>query len=378
MQNLNQTICTRCVMDNTDSNIKFNNNGECDYCSNFDKNIKPKLMSFKTSSNELKNIVKKIKKQSNKDYDCLIGISGGVDSSFLAHYVKKELSLNPLVLHVDTGWNSIESVNNIERIIDKLNLDLVTIVVPWKEMKDLQLSFFKAQHPNLDIPQDHAIFASIYNYAAKNNIKYILTGGNFSTECIREPLQWAYHASDLLHIKDIHKKFGNDKLKKFPMCNIFTYKILYRFLKGIKVVQPLNYFDYKKEDSMKILENEYGWLRYEQKHYESRFTKFYEGFWLLKKFGFDKRKAHYSSLILSNQMSRDEAIKKLEKDPISERDAKNEFSYVCKKLEISEDELNLIMNGKNKSFKDYKSLFLIIQFFAKILLFFKLESRLIR
>ena len=162
------------------------------------------------------------------------------------------------------------------------------------------------------------------------------------------------------------------------MCNIFTYKILYRFLKGIKVVQPLNYFDYKKEDSMKILENEYGWLRYEQKHYESRFTKFYEGFWLLKKFGFDKRKAHYSSLILSNQMSRDEAIKKLEKDPINERDAKNEFSYVCKKLEISEDELNLIMNGKNKSFKDYKSLFKIIQFFAKILHFFKLESRLIR
>ena len=377
MKNNRQTICRRCVMDTTDSNIKFDENGECDYCQNFDKNIKNKLFTLR-DSNQLASIVKKIKKQKIGKYDCLIGISGGVDSSFLAHIVKNELSLNPLVLHVDTGWNSKESVNNIERIIDKLGLDLVTIVVSWKEMRDLQLSFFKAQHPNLDIPQDHAIFASIYNYAAKNKIKYILTGGNFATECIREPLQWAYHASDLFHIKDIQKKFGSMKLKDFPMCNIFTYKILYRYFKGIKVLQPLNYFDYKKEDSMRILENKYGWLRYEQKHYESRFTKFYEGYWLLNKFGYDKRKAHYSSLILSNQMKREEAILKLEKDPINEKDANNEFSYVSKKLEISESELNFIMNGKNKSFKDYKSLHFIIQFFVKLLRFFKLESRLIR
>jgi len=364
-------------MDTTDSNIKFDENGECDFCQNFDKNIKNKLISLRDST-KLASIVKKIKKQKTGNYDCLIGISGGVDSSFLAHIVKNELFLNPLVIHVDTGWNSKESVNNIEKIIDKLSLDLVTIVVSWKEMRDLQLSFFKAQHPNLDIPQDHAIFASIYNYAAKYNIKYILTGGNFATECIREPLQWAYHASDLFHIKDIQKKFGNMQLKDFPMCNIFTYKILYRYFKGIKVFQPLNYFDYKKEDSMRILENKYGWLRYEQKHYESRFTKFYEGYWLLNKFGYDKRKAHYSSLILSNQMTREEAITKLKKYPITEKDAKNEFSYVSKKLEISESELSFIMNGENKSFKDYKSLYFIIQFFVKVLRFLKLESRLIR
>tara|TARA_Y100000590_G_scaffold152537_1_gene175131 strand:+ start:5241 stop:6338 length:1098 start_codon:yes stop_codon:yes gene_type:complete len=365
-------------MDNTDKNISFNKNGECDYCTNFDKNIKNKLSNLKSSKNNLLSIVKEIKLKKEGVYDCLIGISGGVDSCFLAHYVKNELNLNPLVLHVDTGWNSKESVNNIEKIIDNLKLDLVTIVVPWQEMRDLQLSFFRAQHPNLDIPQDHAIFASMYNYAVKNNIKYILTGGNFSTECIREPLEWAYHASDLKHLKHVHSLFGEIKLKKFPLCDIFKYKIFYRFFKGVKVIQPLNYINYNKEESMNILEKKYGWLRYQYKHYESRFTKFYEGYWLLKKFRYDKRKAHFSSLILTGQMTRDDAIENLSKDPIDEDEARNEFNFVCKKLEISENELKSIMNEDNKSFKDYKSSYYLIQFFVKLLRFFKMESRLIR
>ncbi len=372
------TVCSRCVMDNTDKNISFNKNGECDYCTNFDKNIKNKLSNLKSSKNNLLSIVKEIKLKKEGVYDCLIGISGGVDSCFLAHYVKNELNLNPLVLHVDTGWNSKESVNNIEKIIDNLKLDLVTIVVPWQEMRDLQLSFFRAQHPNLDIPQDHAIFASMYNYAVKNNIKYILTGGNFSTECIREPLEWAYHASDLKHLKHVHSLFGEIKLKKFPLCDIFKYKIFYRFFKGVKVIQPLNYINYNKEESMNILEKKYGWLRYQYKHYESRFTKFYEGYWLLKKFRYDKRKAHFSSLILTGQMTRDDAIENLSKDPIDEDEARNEFNFVCKKLEISENELKSIMNEDNKSFKDYKSSYYLIQFFVKLLRFFKMESRLIR
>ena len=370
-------ICKKCVMDNTDSGISFDSNGVCDYCINFEKNIKDQFKNFKSLKIELDQIVQKVK-QSKQEYDCLIGISGGTDSCFLAHYVKKELNLNPLIIHIDTGWNSKESVNNVEKIVDGLKLDLKTIVIPWMEMKDLQLSFIKAQHSNLDIPQDHAIFSSLYNYAYKNNIKYIFTGGNLSTECIREPLEWAYHASDLKHIKNIHKLFGKNKLKDFPTCDIFKYKIYYRFFKGIKIIQPLNFVKYNKLQSIKILEENYGWIKYDQKHYESRFTKFFEGYWQLKKFGFDKRKAHLSSLILTDQISREEALSKLKLNPISDEEAKNEFNFVCKKLEISENELTHIMNGENKSFKDYKSSYFLIQFCVKLLRLFKIERRLIR
>jgi len=366
------------VMDSTDKKITFNRYGFCDYCQNFDNRIKNKIKNHNMTSIKLSKLSDKIKSKNKSKYDCLIGISGGVDSSFLAHYIKTELKLNPLVLHVDTGWNSVNSVNNIEKIVDGLELDLITIVIPWREMRDLQLSFFQAQHPNLDIPQDHAIFASLYNYAAKNKIKYIFTGGNFSTECIREPLEWAYHASDLKHIKEIHKKFGKEKLEKFPLCDIFKYKIFYRYFKGIKVIQPLNEIEFNKKKSIELLQNKYGWIKYENKHYESRFTKFYEGFWLLKKFGFDKRKAHLSSLILTNQITREEALKILSIDPINETDAKNEFNFVCSKLEISENHLNNIMNSKNKKFSDYKSNYHLIQFFVKICRFLKIENRLIR
>ena len=371
-------VCKTCVMDTSDENIKFDKDGICDYCKNFDKNIKKNFENYEFSKKKIIDIAKKIKNKSNNKYDCLIGISGGVDSSYLAYFVKKELKLNPIVIHVDTGWNSLESANNIEKIIDGLELDLETIVIPWKEMRDLQLSFFKAQHPNLDIPQDHAIFASLYNYAIKNNIKYILTGGNFSTECIREPLEWAYHASDVRHIKDIHKKFGEAKLLNFPLCDIFTYKIYYRFFKGLKVVQPLNFIEFNKEKSMELLKNSYGWIKYDHKHYESRFTKFYEGYWLLKKFGYDKRKAHFSSLILTGQMTREDALNKLSKPPFDQKEIDNEFNFVCKKLNISEDELKKIMNESNKSFKNYKSSYYIIQFFVKLLRIIGLENRLIR
>ncbi len=365
-------------MDTSDEKIKFDKNGSCDYCQNFKKNIKKNFDDFNFSKKKIFEIAEKIKKNSNNKYDCLIGISGGVDSSYLAYFVKKELQLNPLVIHVDTGWNSLESTNNIEKIIDNLELDLQTIVIPWKEMRDLQLSFFKAQHPNLDIPQDHAIFGSLYKYAIQNNIKYILTGGNFSTECIREPLEWAYHASDVRHIKDIHNKFGEVKLHNFPLCDIFTYKIYFRFFKNLKVLQPLNYVEYNKKNAMEQLKNLYGWMKYEHKHYESRFTKFYEGYWLLKKFGYDKRKAHFSSLILTNQMTREEAMEKLDYYPIADDEINNEFNFISQKLDISESKLKLIMQEKNKSFKDYKSSYFIIQFFVKLLRILKLESRLIR
>ena len=373
----NLQICTKTVMDTTDPNIKFNKSGESHYYTNFIKNIIPVWKNDNSKFYQLEKIADKIKKDSKKnDFDCIIGISGGVDSSYLVYLAKEILGLRPLIYHVDAGWNSQLAVSNIEKIIDKLNLDLHTDVIYWPEMKDLQLSFFKAQVPHLDTPQDHAFFSSMYNYASKYKVKYILNGGNFSTECIREPLEWHYHASDLKQLKDIHSKFGNLKLDKFPTADIFKYKFYYRFVKSIKVIQPLNMIKYIKSEAIDLLQRKFDWKEYSHKHYESRFTKFYEGYWLLNKFGYDKRKAHYSSLILTNQMTREDALKKISVAPYTE-EIEDDFEYVANKLEISVMELKNLMNGENKSFRDYNSNYLLINFFTKLARLAGIEKRII-
>ena len=373
----NLQICTKTVMDTTDPNIKFNKSGESHYYTNFIKNIIPVWKNDNSKFYQLEKIADKIKKDSKKnDFDCIIGISGGVDSSYLVYLAKEILGLRPLIYHVDAGWNSQLAVSNIEKIIDKLNLDLHTDVIYWPEMKDLQLSFFKAQVPHLDTPQDHAFFSSMYNYASKYKVKYILNGGNFSTECIREPLEWHYHASDLKQLKDIHSKFGNLKLDKFPTADIFKYKFYYRFVKSIKVIQPLNMIKYIKSEAIDLLQRKFDWKEYSHKHYESRFTKFYEGYWLLNKFGYDKRKAHYSSLILTDQMTREDALKKISVAPYTE-EIEDDFEYVANKLEISVMELKNLMNGENKSFRDYNSNYLLINFFTKLARLAGIEKRII-
>ena len=373
----NLQICTKTVMDTTDPNIKFNKSGESHYYTNFIKNIIPIWKNDNSKFYQLEKIADKIKKDSKKnEFDCIIGISGGVDSSYLVYLAKEILRLRPLVYHVDAGWNSQLAVSNIEKIIDKLNLDLHTDVIYWPEMKDLQLSFFKAQVPHLDTPQDHAFFSSMYNYASKYKVKYILNGGNFSTECVREPLEWHYHASDLKQLKDIHSKFGNLKLDKFPTADIFKYKFYYRFVKSIKVIQPLNLVKYIKSEAIDLLQRKFDWKEYSHKHYESRFTKFYEGYWLLNKFGYDKRKAHYSSLILTNQMTREDALKQISVAPYTE-EIEDDFEYVANKLEISVMELKNLMNGENKSFRDYNSNYLLINFFTKLVRLAGIEKRII-
>ncbi len=378
MKKNNFQICSKTVMDTTDPKITFNEKGESNYYTNYVNNISQYWKNDGSNFKELEKLADKIKKNSrNKDFDCIIGISGGVDSSYLAYLAKEILNLRPLIYHVDAGWNSQLAVSNIEKVVDKLNLDLHTDVIYWPEMRDLQLSFFKAQVPHLDTPQDHAFFSSMYNYASKYNVKYILNGGNFSTECIREPLEWHYHASDLKQIKDIHSKFGTLKLVKFPTADIFKYKIYFRFFKGMRVVQPLNFVKYIKSEAVDLLEKKFDWKQYSHKHYESRFTKFYEGFWLLNKFGYDKRKAHYSSLILTNQMKREDALLKINKPPFS-YEIDDDFEYVANKLEISTNDLKTLMNDKNKSFRDYKSNYYLINFFTKLLRVFGLEKRIIQ
>ncbi len=372
-------ICSNCVMDTTDPNITFDKKGQCDYCRNYYKNILPNWHSNEKGGEVLTRQMDRIKRDGKgKDHDCLIGISGGIDSSYVVHIAKVKYGLNPLLYHVDAGWNSQEAVNNIQRIVDGLKIDLYTEVVDWLEMQDLQLAFFKAQVPHVDTPQDHAFFAALYNFAAKNKFKYIITGANHSTECVREPLEWHYHASDLRQLRDIHRKYGQRPLKTFPQADIFKYKIYYRFIKGVRVIKPLNYIPYIKENAMKELIERYGWQKYAHKHYESRFTRFYEGYWLPNKFGYDKRRAHFSSLILTQQMTRKEALARLSDPAYDEQIMAQDFEYVATKLGISVSDLREIRDGKNQTYRDYKSRMPMIKIATKILRIFGFQKIIVR
>ncbi|MBL1351789.1 MAG: N-acetyl sugar amidotransferase [Zetaproteobacteria bacterium] len=361
-------VCSNCVMDTTDSMIQFDEKGVCDHCNTFYEKIKPIWKTDAAAKTELLKTVEKIKKEGvGKDFDCIMGMSGGIDSSYLTYLAKEELGLRPLVFHVDAGWNSQIAVNNIEKQVDKLELDLYTEVINWKEMQDLQLSFFKSGVSHIDTPQDHSFFATMYNFASKHKIKYILTGANYSTECVRNPLEWMYFQSDSIQLRDIHKKYGSRPLKTFPLTNILWYKVYLRYVRGIQVVKPLDYMPYIKEEAMQLLVEKFGWQRYPQKHFESRFTRFYEAFWLPKKFGFDTRKVQYSSLILTDQMTREEALENLKSPAFDPETISQEFEFVATKLGISTDELQSYLDGPNRSYKDFKSQDRIYQIGAKVM-----------
>ena len=356
MSNQKPNVCSRCVMDTTDSRITFDDKGVCDHCRTFDTKIRPFWNPSISTKKELELLVQKIK-QSNQEneFDCLMGMSGGIDSSYLLHMMVTEFGLRPLVFHVDAGWNTQIAVHNIEKIVDGLGLDLYTEVINWEEMKDLQRAFFRSGVPHVDTPQDHAFFATMYKFASKHDIKYILTGGNFSTECVRNPLEWMWYQSDSIQIKDIHLKFGQIKLDTFPLTNIIWHKVYLPIFKKIKLIRPLDYINYDKEQAIVELENIYGFQRYPQKHFESRFTKFYESYWLYERFGYDVRKVQYSSLILTGQMTREEALKALKSKPYTEEYLTKEIEFISNKLDITQDELIEFFNLPLKSYKDYKS-----------------------
>ena len=349
-------ICKNCVMDTSDSKISFNDEGVCDHCQTFYAKILPNWDTSEKGEAKLIKLLDQIKKEGkNKDFDCIMGMSGGIDSSYLLYIMKEKYNLRPLVFHVDAGWNSQIAVNNIERLVDGLNLDLYTEVINWEEMKDLQLAYFKSGVPHIDTPQDHAFFAMMYKFAEKHKIKHILTGGNYSTECVRNPIEWMYYQSDSIQLKDIYKKFGKNLLNSFPITNILWHKIYLPYIKKIKLLRPLDYIPYHKEKAMQLLVDKFGYQKYSQKHFESRFTQFYESYWLFKRFGYDTRKVQYSSLILTKQMARDEALERLKKLPYDEQIIKNDFEYISNKLSISVDELQGYMDMEKKTYKDYKS-----------------------
>lgn len=365
-------------MDTSDSSIEFDDKGQCFYCNNFYNVILPNWNNGKSREKELFKAVEKIKKEGmGKDFDCIIGVSGGLDSSYLTYTAKEMLGLRPLLFHVDAGWNTDQAVGNIEKLVDGLGLDLYTEVVDWEEMKDLQVSFLKSQVSHQDIPQDTAFFSALYKFARENRIKYVLTGGNYSSECIREPTEWgAYPGIDKTFIFDIHAKFGSMPLKTFPIVDVFSYKIFYKYILGMRVFKPLDFISYNKSEAEIKLEELFGWQKFQHKHHESRFTRFIEDYWLPKKFGFDRRRAHFSSLILTGQLSRQEALDRIKKPELDEHFIEREFEYIAHKLDLDVNQLKIIFQGNNKLSKDYRSKLSLIEFSGKVMSMLGLEKRL--
>lgn len=349
-------ICNRCVMDTTDPAISFNEDGVCSHCLRYDSMVRDIVQRADSGQrvSELDAVVTQIKERGkDNDYDCIMGLSGGVDSSYVA-YTAKRLGLRPLAVHFDSGWNSELAVNNIENIVKKLGIDLHTHVVNWEEMRDLQLAFFKASVANCDIPTDHAFPAILYREAAKHGIKYILSGSNYASEFIL-PSAWGYQSSDLRHLRDIHKQYGREKLRDYPTIGFFEQYVWYPYVRGIKTVKPLNYIPYNKFEAKKLITSELGWRDYGGKHYESVFTRFFQGYYLPVKFGYDKRRAHLASVINSGQITRREALDELERPTYDPKMQQDDKIFVAKKLGVSVVELEEIFRRPNKDYSEYAS-----------------------
>jgi N-acetyl sugar amidotransferase len=380
VDDLSYQICTNCIMDTSDPSINFDAQGVCDYCNNFRTEIKPNWHTDARGEAELAALSERIRAQGRgKDFDCIIGVSGGLDSSYAAYIAKEKMGLRPLIFHVDAGWNTDQAVGNIEKLVDGLGLELYTEVINWEEMKDLQVAFFRSQIADQDMPQDIAFFSTLYMFARKHRIKYVLTGANYSTECCREPEEWgAYPGIDKTLILDIHSKFGSHPLDTFPIVDVFVYKVLYQKVFGMEIVRPLNLVPYIKAEAEAELERRFGWTRFQHKHHESRFTRFYEDYWMPRKFGYHKRRAHFSSLILTGQMLREAALERLSLPEMSEQFLRQEFLYVANKLGLSVDDLQGIFEGENKTYKDYRNKRWAIGVGAEVMRMLGLERRLFR
>lgn len=347
-------ICTRCVMDTSDPLITFDAEGVCSHCHEFDVHHQPQILGAARGKPLLDAQVARMKEQGKgKPYDCIIGLSGGVDSSYVAHLVV-QLGLRPLAVHVDTGWNSELAVSNIEKIVSKLKIDLYTTVIDWEEMRDLQLAFFKASVANCDVPQDHTFVAVLFNLAAKHGVHTIISGHNLQSESIM-PVSWGYTSIDAKHLRAIQRQFGSRKLKSFPTYSIFQYSFWWPYVRKIRIFKILNYCDYRKDDVKQWLMDNYDWRDYGGKHYESQFTKFFQSYYLPTKFGFDKRRAHLASLVVSGQLARAQAMQVMQAPPFDPAAAVEDKAFVAKKLSVSVAEFDAILQRPPKTYRDYPS-----------------------
>ena len=367
-------------MDTSDPNIQFDNNGQCDYCNNFESAIKPNWHTGAQGRAELMRLAATIKADGNgRDFDCIIGLSGGLDSSYSAYVAKEVMGLRPLLVHVDAGWNTDQAVGNIEKLVDGLGLELFTAVINWEEMKDLQVAFLRSGIPDQDLPQDAAFFSALYKFARQHGVKHVITGSNFSTECCREPEEWGgYLGIDKMLFGDIYRQFGQRPLETFPLTDILVSKIYYQKILGMKVHYPLNLVPFIKKDAEDELERRFGWQRFQHKHHESRFTRFYEDYWLPRRFGYQKRRAHFSSLIQTGQMTRDAALERIAKPEMDEHFLRQEFEYVAHKLDLTVNELQEIFDAPKKTYRDYRNKRWLIGLGADVLRWVGLEKRFFR
>lgn len=347
-------MCVRTVMDTTDPNIWFDERGVSSHALNFDQHVAGILAANESGASrpELDRVVREIKEAGEgKPYDCIIGVSGGVDSSYLVLQAVR-LGLRPLLVHFDSGWNSELAVGNIASIVERLGLDLYTQVVDWREMKDLQLAFFRASVPNCDIPTDHAFASVAYEQAKKYGIKYMLSGHNLASESIL-PTAWGHDAGDARHLRAVHRRFGTKRLKSYPVFGHVKRYVWYEIINGIKSVAPLNLMPYSYRTAKKEIAAELGWRDYGGKHHESVFTRYFQGYYLPTKFGFDKRKAHLSSLILAGQMTREEALAELAQPPYDPALRQQDHEFIAKKLGVTTEELEEIFRLPPKAHTDY-------------------------
>ena len=348
----NLKICSKCVMDTTALEIEFDENDICSFCKEYEIRSSKDLHDDPEDEENLRKYLENIKsKRKNHKYDCLIGVSGGVDSSYVAYLLKNVYGLNPLAIHLDNGWNSELAVSNVENIMKILDIDLITHVLDWNEFKDIQLSFLKSSISNVEIPTDHAIWALLIKTASKMKIPYIIAGNNVVTESTM-PTTWLYQSKDSKLIKSIHKRFGTNIRKTYPSLTNFDY-VYYLLFKQIKWIPILNYIKFNKQEAKALLIDKLGWRDYGGKHYESIFTRFFHAYYLIEKFGYDLRKPYLSAEVCSGQLSREEAIGEISLPPAEESVISSDQEYVAKKLGLSRQELIQIIRQPNKDFDEY-------------------------
>ena len=350
MNQAQHQVCTRCIMDTTDPEIIFDAQGICNHCHYFDEVTIKSWFPNEEGRRKLEALVLQLKKEGKGNkYDCILGLSGGLDSSYIA-LIMKDRGLRPLVVHVDAGWNSEQAAKNVQTVVDYCGFKLHTKVVDWAEIKDLQLAYLKAGVANQDVVQDHAFFANLYRFAIDNNIKYVINGGNIATESIF-PAAWHHSAMDAINLKAIHNKYGDLPLKEYQTVSFFEYYIYFPFVKKLKVVRPLNLMPYSKEIALEKLQ-EIGYISYERKHGESRFTKFFQNYYLPTKFNIDKRKPHLSSLIMSGIITREQALEKIN-EILYDNELIEDKIYIAKKLGITGAELDKYIENPSKHYTDF-------------------------
>ena len=356
--------CSRCIMDTVaDPKISFTERGLCHHCQRYDELVSTRRLQGEHGHQALQKLVGQIQAAGRgKEYDCIIGVSGGVDSTYVAWLVKHH-GLRPLAVHFDNGWNSELATKNIERVLRNIEIDLYTYVADWKEFRDLQRAFLEASTPDGEIPTDHAISALLWSEATKRGIKYIISGMNFATESISVP-DWSYGHSDWRYIRDVHRRFGRAELKTYPHFSL-PFLFYVNVLRGIRIVSILNYVDYNKEQAMQLLQNELGWKDYGGKHHESIYTRFFQGYILPRKFGVDKRYGHLSDLINAGQITRAQALAEMQRPPYPENLQQEDLVYVMKKLRLSQEQFESIMQAPTHSFRNYQNLYEPVQMLRK-------------